>query len=74
MAKSLVLLGVALVGIGALLFVFPKSLSWFGHLPGDFTFERGSMRVFIPITSMLLVSVVLTLALNGALWLLRGGK
>ncbi len=71
MAKALIVFGLVLVGIGALWLVFPKALSWFGHLPGDLRLERGSSRVFIPITSMLLASVVLSLVLNGVAWLLR---
>ena len=65
MAKAFVVFGLVLVGIGALWLVFPKSLSWFGHLPGDIRFERGSSRVFVPVTSTLLVSIVLSLVLNG---------
>ena len=71
MAKALVVFGLVLVGIGALWLVFPKSLGWFGHLPGDIRFERGSSRVFVPVTSMLLVSIVLSLVLSGVAWLLR---
>ena len=72
MAKALIVFGLLLVGVGALWLVFPKSLSWFGHLPGDLRFERGSSRVFIPVTSTLLVSALLSLVLNGVAWLLRG--
>ena len=39
-------------------------LSWFGRLPGDIRFVSGSSRVYIPITSMILVSVALTLLVN----------
>jgi hypothetical protein len=54
--------GIVLVVIGLL--VWAGGLSWFGHLPGDIRIERGGTRVFIPITSMLLVSVVLTVLVN----------
>lgn len=50
-------LGVALVG----LLVWAGALHWLGRLPGDIRIERESMRVYVPITSMLLVSVVLSL-------------
>ena len=52
--------GVLLVGIG----VWAGAFNWFGRLPGDLRIEGERSRVFIPITSMLLVSVVLTLVLN----------
>jgi uncharacterized protein HemY len=51
--------GVALVLVG--LAVWSGALGWFGRLPGDIRIERDSMRIYIPLASMLLISVVLTL-------------
>ena len=39
-------------------------LSWFGNLPGDIRRVGERSVVFIPLTSMLVVSVLLTLAVN----------
>jgi membrane protein implicated in regulation of membrane protease activity len=55
----LILLGVGLVVIGLL--VWSGWLSWFGRLPGDIRWETGRARVYIPVVSMILVSVILTL-------------
>ncbi len=33
-------------------------LGWFGHLPGDVRVERENMRVYVPIISMLLISIL----------------
>jgi hypothetical protein len=57
----LVAAGVLLVVIGVL--VWSGALSWFGRLPGDIRVERPTTRVYVPITSMLLVSIVLSLIL-----------
>lgn len=57
----LVGLGVGLILIGLL--IWSGSLSWFGRLPGDIRIERDSVRVYVPLVSMLLVSAVLTLVL-----------
>jgi hypothetical protein len=57
----LIALGVGLILVGLL--IWSGSLSWFGRLPGDIRIERETVRVFIPITSMLLISVVLSLVL-----------
>ena len=54
----LVALGVVLVVVG--LVAWSGGLSWFGRLPGDVRVERGNVRVYAPIASMLLVSLVLT--------------
>lgn len=64
MAKWLIVLGVILLLIGAALQFAPWLFSWFGKLPGDINIKRESVSVFIPITSMILVSLVLTLLLN----------
>lgn len=57
----LVLAGAVLVVIGLL--AWTGLLSWFGRLPGDLRVERQNTRVYIPITSMILVSIALSLFL-----------
>jgi hypothetical protein len=57
----LITLGVGLILIGLLL--WSGSLSWFGRLPGDIRIERDSLRLYLPIVSMLLVSAVASLVL-----------
>ena len=50
-------------GVGAVLvglLIMSGGLSWFGRLPGDIRIERENMRVYVPIVSMLLVSVALS--------------
>jgi hypothetical protein len=64
MAKWLIILGAILLVIGAALQFAPWLVGWFGKLPGDIRVETESMKVFVPITSMLLVSLVLTLLLS----------
>jgi hypothetical protein len=53
--------GVVLV-IAGLLFA-SGALSWFGRLPGDLRFEGDNTRVYIPLASMLLVSLALSILL-----------
>ncbi|WP_160153484.1 DUF2905 domain-containing protein [Microbulbifer sp. ALW1] len=64
MAKWLVVAGGALVVIGVLLHFFPNLFSWFGRLPGDIRIESERSRVYFPITSMIILSVVLSLILS----------
>jgi hypothetical protein len=57
----LVILGVALVIVGLL--VWSGAFGWFGRLPGDVRIERDSVRIYLPLASMLLVSVGLSVLL-----------
>jgi di/tricarboxylate transporter len=50
-------LGIALIG----LLVWSGGLSWFGRLPGDIRIERETVHIYIPLVSMFLLSVVLSL-------------
>jgi len=62
--KGLIFLGLILVIVGLVLVYAPGMLSWFGKLPGDIRVESGRGGLFIPITSMIILSVVLTLLVN----------
>ncbi len=61
-------LAITLIGAGALivllgLLVWSGALSWFGRLPGDIRIERPGTRLYVPVTSMLVVSLALSLLL-----------
>jgi hypothetical protein len=43
--------------------VWSGALNWFGRLPGDIRIERETVKVYVPIVSMLLVSAGLSLVL-----------
>jgi Protein of unknown function (DUF2905) len=59
----LVLLALALLLAVGLLF-FSRKLSWFGRLPGDIRYEGRRTRVYAPLVSMLLLSLVISLVLS----------
>ena len=60
-AKVLIGLGVLLIVVGiGWHFGWVQALR-LGRLPGDVSIERENMRVYFPITTMIIVSVVLTL-------------
>ncbi|MGG7054607.1 DUF2905 domain-containing protein [Nitrosomonas sp. ANs5] len=64
MAKWIMIAGALLLIIGAVLHLAPWLLNWFGKLPGDIRIETQRGKVFIPITSMLIVSIVLSIIIN----------
>ncbi|MDD5463011.1 MAG: DUF2905 domain-containing protein [Methylococcales bacterium] len=62
--KLLATIGVALLVIGLILNYAPGLINWFGKLPGDICIEDEKKLVFIPITSMLIISIILTIIIN----------
>jgi hypothetical protein len=64
LGKLLAAIGLVLVVIGLIVNYAPWLISWFGKLPGDIRSEGEQRFVFIPITSMLVVSIILTLIVN----------
>lgn len=62
--KWLVYAGLLLVLVGLLIQYAPWTVNWFGRLPGDIRIESDNGRVFIPLTSMILVSILLTIIFN----------
>ena len=60
MAK--ILIGLVIVGIIWLL--FPSAFSWIGNLPGDIKYSSDNTRVYFPIVTMIVISVVATILLN----------
>jgi hypothetical protein len=61
MARWLIAGGLVLVVAGLLVQFWPSDPT-LGHLPGDIRIERPHLRIYIPITSMLLLSLLLTAA------------
>lgn len=67
MGKILMVTGVVLTICGALIWLLGGKLSSFGNLPGDIKIVNENMRFYFPITTMILVSLIL----SGLLWVVR---
>ncbi|HNR43465.1 MAG TPA: DUF2905 domain-containing protein [Bacteroidales bacterium] len=65
--KILVIAGVVLVIAGLIIWFLGDKLNWLGNLPGDIRIERENIRFYFPVTTMIVVSVILSLLL----WLIR---
>lgn len=57
----LLMIGGGLAMVGLLIYFFYDKLRWIGRLPGDIHIENEHYRIYIPITTMLLLSAVLSL-------------
>ncbi len=63
LGRVLIGIGIVLIVIGVAFLVLGR-LPWLGRLPGDILIERDVVRVFIPLGTMLLISLLLTLIAN----------
>ena len=61
MGKLLLIIGVALVLAGLIFYGVGDRFTWLGRLPGDIRIEKENFNFYFPITTMILVSIVLTL-------------
>jgi hypothetical protein len=62
--KYIILAGILVVVIGLLIYFFHDRLTWFGRLPGDIRIEKENFRFYFPITTMILISVIITILVN----------
>lgn len=62
MQRALILIGLLLLALGLL---WPWLSRWgFFHLPGDLVIKRGEVRIYLPITTMFILSLVLSVLLS----------
>ena len=62
LGKLVLWTGLGVAALGVVLILLGKGI-W-PHLPGDFAFRVGRARVFLPVASSMLLSIVLTVVLN----------
>ena len=60
MGKFIFIIGVILLVVGGVLWLGGSKFSWIGNLPGDIKIKKENVHVYIPITTMLLISALLT--------------
>lgn len=67
LGKTIVIIGIVVVVIGLIVWLAGDKFGWFGQLPGDIRVEKKNVRFYAPITSMLLISILLSLLM----WVFR---
>jgi hypothetical protein len=62
--KLLFILGIAIALLGLVLMLAGKfQIPWLGRLPGDFSFQGKGFSFYFPMTTSLLVSIILSVIL-----------
>ena len=62
-SNILIIIGIAIVILGVLM-RFTSILSYFGKLPGDIRIEKENFKFYFPITSMILISIVINIIIR----------
>jgi len=62
--KLLITIGLILVALGIVMNYVPWLVNWFGKLPGDIRIEDENKSLFIPITSSIVISIILSIIAN----------
>jgi len=60
--KMLILFGISIVVLG-FIFAVGGKIPWLGQLPGDIYIQKGRFTFYFPLTTCLLISLILTLVL-----------
>lgn len=62
--KYIIVIGIAVLIIGVLVYFLHDKLHWIGRLPGDIRIEKENSRFYFPIVTMLILSLLLTIVIN----------
>lgn len=62
--KVVMIIGGCIVVVGLLIYFFHDKLHWIGRLPGDIRVEKENFKFYFPITTMILVSVIVTVVIR----------
>lgn len=71
LSRLIIAFGLGIAALGLLIGLLGRLGLRFGRLPGDLRFKLGNTTVFIPLASMLLLSLLITLVVNLAIRLLN---
>jgi hypothetical protein len=63
MGRALVIIGIFITVLGAIMLLTPR-IPFLGRLPGDIVIQRDGLTIYVPITTMFIVSILLSVVLN----------
>lgn len=67
LGRILIIAGIILIVAGVILYFAGDKLNWIGRLPGDIRIEKENTRIYFPITTMIILSVLLSVIM----WIIR---
>ena len=67
--KYIIIIGAVILLAGVVIYFFNDKLNWIGNLPGDIKIEKENFRFYFPITTLILVSLLINLVIKIFKWL-----
>ncbi len=67
LAKILIFTGIIFIIAGVIIYFAGNKLNWIGNLPGDIRVEKENFKFYFPITTMIIMSIVVSFII----WLIR---
>jgi len=68
-AKIMILIGALILILGVIFYFFGDKLGWLGKLPGDIRIEKENSSFYFPLTTCILISLLITLIFMVIQWL-----
>lgn len=67
--KYIIIIGAVILIIGVIVYFFGGSLRWLGHLPGDIRIEKENFRFYFPLTTLILLNLLIFIIVRVWKWL-----
>jgi H+/Cl- antiporter ClcA len=67
--KWLIVAAAGLLIVGIVVYFFHDKLHWIGNLPGDIRIERENFRFYFPLTTMIVISLLINIIIRLFRWL-----
>ena len=62
--RLLIIIGLVIAFVGVIIMIATRFFPWLGNLPGDIRLESDNSKIYIPLATMILISVLATILLN----------
>ena len=63
-ARLLIIIGLVIAFVGVVILIATRFFPWLGNLPGDFRLEGENYKIYFPLATMLLISILGSILLN----------
>ena len=62
--RLLIIIGIVITLAGVIIWLAGRTMPWLGNLPGDIRYESDNVKIYFPLATMILISLIGTIVLN----------